>query len=246
MTLLRVGCAILLWAAVLPAQAAERWIGHQIARVSIDANGQVSTVNLINSTLGKTMQVALVERVRQVEFEPAKLNGTAASAQVTVSIELQANAQADALTLSVSNVAVIPGLRKSSAPRFPKRELRKGVSGKVELAVKYDGNGRVTAVAPAAADAPMDSFMQAALKAARNWEFEPEQVAGIGVPGAGIVPVSFSIAGDELPGARSGDLSFPDGGVLRVYETAEAQWEIAQSQVRVRSIEGAQQAISGS
>lgn len=246
MTMLRIGFAMLLWTAFLPAQAAERWLGHQKARVSIDASGRVSAVRLIDSTLSDAMQTVLAERVRRVEFEPAQLNGQAASAQVTVSIELQATAQADALTLAVSDVAVIPGVRTAKPPRYPARELRKGISGKVELAVKYDGDGRVTAVAPAAADAPMDAFMQAAMKAASHWEFEPEQVAGVGMPGGGIIPVSFSVEGESLPGARSGDLSFPDGGVLRVNETAESQWEIAQSQVRLRSIEAAQEAISGS
>lgn len=246
MTMLRIGFAMLLWTAVLPAHAAERWVGYQKARVSIDASGQVSAVRLIDSTLSDAMQTVLAERVRRVEFEPAQLNGQAASAQVTVSIELQATAQADALTLAVSAVAVVPSVRKTNPPRFPMRELRKGISSKVELAVKYDGEGRVTAVAPASAEAPMDAFMQAAIKAASAWEFEPEQVAGVGVPGGGIIPVTFSIEGDSLPGARSGDLKFPGGGVLRVFETAEAPWEIAQSQVRVRSIDGAQESISGS
>lgn len=246
MTMLRIGFAMLLWAAFLPAQAAERWVGHQTARVSIDASGHVSKVSLINSTLSDAMQAVLAERMRRVEFEPAQLNGVPASAEATVWIELEARAQADALTLTVSGVATIPGYRKTKAPRFPMRELRNGISSKVEVAVEYDGSGRVTAVTPASADAPMDAFMRAALKAAREWEFEPERVAGVGLPGSGIIPVTFEIEGEMPPGERSGDLNFPDGGVLRVYETAESPWEIAQSQVRVRSIDGAQESISGS
>lgn len=246
MTMLRIAGALVLWAALLPAHAAERWIGHQTARVSIDTEGRVDTVRLVGSTLSNAMQTVLIERVRRVAFEPAQRNGAPASAEATVLIELEAKAQADALTLTVSGVESIPGYRLTKPPRFPARELRKGISGRVELAVEYDGEGRVTKVAPASADAPMDAFMKAAMKAARDWQFEPERVAGVGLAGSGVIPVTFSIDNEPVAGERSGDLQFPDGGVLRVYERLESQGDLAESQVRVRSIAAAQEAISGS
>lgn len=244
--MLRIGGALMLWAALLPAHAGERWIGHQKARVSIDANGHVNTVNLVDSTLSTAMQTVLIERVRRVEFEPAQLNGAPASSEATVLIELEAQARADALTLTVSGVETIPGYRLTKPPRFPARELRKGISGRVELAVEYDGDGRVTKVAPANAQAPMDAFMKAAIEAARDWQFEPELVAGVGLAGTGVIPVTFAIDNEPVAAERSGDLKFPDGGVLRVYERLESQGDLADSQVRVRSIAAAQEAISGS
>lgn len=227
------------------AQAAERWVGQQKARVSIGADGRISAISLPGSTLSASMQGAIADRVRKVEFEPATVNGAPATAETTLLIQLEAKVQHDQLALDIYGIDVIAGYRKTTPPRYPARELRKGITGEAWVRVEYDRDGRVTGVAPAAADAPVDVFMSAAIAAARNWEMEPELVDGKGVPGTATVPVRFSIEGKDSPGAPSGDLKFPDGGVLRVYQTEETPWTLAQSRVRVRSPEAAMGMIDG-
>ncbi len=227
------------------AQAAERWVGQQTARASIGADGRISAVSLVNSTLSAAMQDAIVERLRRVEFEPATVNGAPVTAETTLLVQLEAKVQHDQLALDIYGVDIIAGYRKTSPPRYPARELRKGITGEAWVRVEYDGEGRVTEVAPAVADASMDVFMTAALAAARKWELEPERVDGKGVPGTATVPVRFSIEGKGSPGAPSGDLKFPDGGVLRVYQTEETPWTLAQSRVRMRSPAAAMGMIDG-
>lgn len=236
---------LLMVLAALPALAGERWKGSVTARVAIDSAGQVTNVKFDRTTVGRGMKKALLARVHAVKFEPALLDGVPAAAEATICIELGVDQSDAGLNVMVDNVSVIAGYRKTSPPRYPAAQLRRGVSASVELQLDYDAEGRVVAVVPAHADAPMDEFMVAALKVAKNWELEPQRIGGLGVPGSARIPVRFVIADESPKQSGSGVLNFRDGGKLRVYRTAETQTMLADSRIRVRSVTDAQGVVGG-
>ncbi|MFO1495688.1 MAG: TonB family protein [Lysobacterales bacterium] len=228
------------------AQAGERWMGFIQAEVEIDAQGRASTVKLLHNRLSKAMRATLIERIRAVEFEPAVVDGQPAPAAVTISVVLGVNELPDALQVVIDDIAITVGTRKATPPRYPMRELERGESGMVTLRVAYDADGRVIEATPADPGARRDAFMIAALRAASRWQLEPQRVAGIGVAGTAIIPVLFTIADEAPEKSGSGVLRFQDGGSLNVSRRAQDQWELADSRVRVRSLEGAREAIGGS
>jgi|CXWL01.1.fsa_nt_gi TonB family protein len=238
-------CALLLVAASLPALAEQRWAGYMTAKVAIDSTGRVTSVELNDPTISKAMQQRMVQRLHAIEFEPALLNGKPAAAEATLNVRIAVAMTPEGLVAAIDDISIIIGYRKTNPPRYPPGKLRRGIIGMAEVKIAYDADGKVTSVAPAGSTAPDDPFMVAALKAAQGWEFEPERVAGHGVPGTATIPVRFTLSGgDSLEEDGQGILNFRDGGKLNVFLEEEAQHPLADSAVRVRSFVAAQEPIS--
>lgn len=230
----------------MPLYAGERWMGWVQAEVEIDAQGRATDVKLLHNRLSKGMRAALVERIRAVEFEPAVLNGSPASASVTVSVVLGVDELPGALQVVVDDIGIIAGTRKVQPPRYPISELQRGHTGTVWIKLAYGSDGKVIEVAPADPSAPRDPFMQSALRAASRWQLQPQRVAGVGVAGTAVIPVKFTIVDEAPEKSGSGILRFQDGGSLEVSRHQVDQWELADSRVRIRSLDGAREAIGGS
>lgn len=237
-------------ALIHPAFASERYVAYQTARVTVGTDGRIGKLDWIGSTLSTQMLESLAARVRKVEFEPALVNGVPAEAETTILVRLEAKAQDSGLALNIYGVEEVAGYELTKPPRYPSRELRRGITAEVMLEVEFDGNGRVTAARAADDRSQYDRFLKASLSAARDWIMRPQRVAGVGVPGRAVVPVRFTIEGNREPGAAHGDLKFNDGGSLRVYREdspeLEKPWILADSRLRMRSIEGALDQPSGS
>ncbi|MCB1600145.1 MAG: energy transducer TonB, partial [Xanthomonadales bacterium] len=97
-----------------------------------------------------------------------------------------------------------------------------------------DGNGRVTDVSVERVEPDLKAFRLAALKAAREWQFQPERVDGIGIAGSALIPVTFSLTTSD----DEGKLNFPDGGTLRVRRQLEQPERLLTSTLRLRATEG--------
>ncbi len=238
--------ALLLAAASIPASAEQRWVGSMTAEVAIDATGKVTSAELNDPTISKAMQKNMVQRLQAIEFEPAHLNGQPAPAEATLHIRVAVGKTPQGLIATIDDISIIIGYRKTTPPRYPARELRRGITGMAEVKIAYGADGKVTSVAPAGTAAPDDPFMLAALKAARAWEFEPERVAGHGIAGTATIPVRFTLTGGgSLEEDGAGVVKFRDGGKLNVYlEKGQSAHPLADSAVRIRSFTAAQEAIS--
>lgn len=226
-----------------PAFAAERFFGHQSARISVDREGRIARLEWVDSTLSAAMLDVLAARVRKVEFEPAMVDGVPAEAESTLHLRLEAKVVDANLSLHIDGVDVTAGIEPGTPPRYPPQMLRRGKTAVVKLRIEFDGSGRVTHIEPFDPDAPEDEFLRAATKAAKHWKFYPERVAGIGIAGTAIVPVRFSIQTGPRTTTGSGALEFKDGGVLHIYregapELTQLQM-LAEPRLRLRSTEGA-------
>jgi len=243
--MIRFFVALMLVLAGMPLLAGERWKGTVTARVAIDSAGQVTDVKLARTTVGKAMRMALIARAQRVQFEPALLDGKPAAAEATICIVLGVDESEAGLSVVVDDIAIIAGYRKTPPPHYPRKQLNRGITATVMLQLDYDAEGRVLAVVPATADAPLDEFMVAALKAAKKWQLDPQRIGGVGIPGTATIPVRFTIADDKVERSGAAVLNFQDGSKLHVFRTAETQTTLADSQVRVRSVADAQGAVSG-
>ncbi|MGE4073867.1 MAG: energy transducer TonB [Lysobacterales bacterium] len=212
---------------------AETWLAYQRAQVTVAADGTVQQASLLNSSLSAAMQEQVLQRIRAFEFEPATHNGVAGVTETTLSIKLAVEPEQDQLVVRVVDAEVTVGFDRLKPPRFPMAQLRRAQGARVELRLSYDGSGRVTDVSVESVEPDLKAFRLAALKAAREWQFQPERVDGIGIAGSALIPVTFSLTTSD-----DGKLRFPDGGTLRVRRQLEPPERLLTSTLRLREAEG--------
>jgi len=77
-------------------------------------------------------------------------------------------------------------------PVYPRRAVRRGLTGRVELLVRVGPDGRPAAV-EVHRSSGHDVLDRAALEAVRTWEFRPATRDGVPVSGSLLVPVRFGL-----------------------------------------------------
>lgn len=82
----------------------------------------------------------------------------------------------------------IPG--KTPAPRYPKRSLRRGEEGVVNVRAQIGPDGVPTSVSVVSGSGSRD-LDRAALEAVRRWRFRPAQQNGRPTVGTVVVPIAF-------------------------------------------------------
>jgi TonB family protein len=250
----------LLWSALIllvsaPTFASERWLGGVTARVQIDADGNATSIEFDRARsrdLTEEFKAAMMERLRRVEFEPARLDGQPAASETSLHVSLGVVEGPEGFgPLRIEGLYLIPGYRKVSPPQYPRRKLMRGIEGYVEVKLSYDAEGRVTEARIFDAEKADPDFAKAALAAARKWQFDPQKIEGRGVPGQASVPVFFAIPGGPSRGeSEVAVLRLGDGSRLQVVkdvpeEGASEREELADSVVGIRSIDKAREAIGG-
>ena len=223
--------------APLMASASERWTGNQTALVDIGADGRVESAKLVRSTLSQAMQDDIVKRISRFEFEPARIDGRAVTAQTHLWIQLAIEPQGEQLAVTVADASVSLGYEKVVPPRFPPTQLERYEGASVMVEVNYDSDGKVTQAEVISAKPDLRVFRNAAQKAALEWVFAPEKIDGKGVAGSALVPVNF-----EFEGNHTGEINFPDGGRLHVRRaddtepSAAPKEKLLASRVQLRSL----------
>jgi TonB family protein len=219
--------------AVAATPSNERWLAYQRASVTVSTDGTVQQASLLNSRLSPSMQEAVLKRIRTFEFEPATRDGVAGVTETTLSVKLAVEPEQNQLVVRVVDADVTIGFERLKPPRFPKTQLQRSQGARIELRLAYDTNGKVTEVSVERAEPDLKVFREAALKAARDWQFQPERVNGIGIAGSALIPVTFSVTSNN-----DGELKFPDGGTLRVTRDLEPPERLLSSTLRLRDIDG--------
>lgn len=211
--------------------ASDRWVASQMAKVVIGPDGHVIDAQLQQSSLGPEMQAEIVRRIAQFEFEPAKKNGVAVEAETHVSVQLSIEPDGDLLAVKVAGANVTVGMVKLPPPRFPRSQLNRSQGAELELRLAYDTEGKVTEVEITRIEPDLKVFREATLKAARDWLFAPEKIAGQPIAGTALIPVRF-----EYDSNNSAEIKFPDGGHLRVSRERESERQLLSSGTQLRSI----------
>ncbi|PZO10080.1 MAG: energy transducer TonB [Lysobacteraceae bacterium] len=98
----------------------------------------------------------------------------------------------------------LPTFRQMSAPQFPAAAKDAGISGRVDVDVNVDSDGRVTAVEVVSSE-PAGVFDEATLAAVRQWTFNPGIDAATGKPAPARVRVPVRFDADVEP-AISADM----------------------------------------
>ena len=143
-------------------------------------------------------------------------------------------AQEEVLTAGGEGVPV-PKKTKHVQPAYPAEALAQGIRGIVILDIVVDGRGKVASTSVLRSVAGLD---EAAIAAARQWEYEPTKVDGKPVSVRLTVPITFSLALPRLlrqagvpelrqgvaPGFPQGDAS---GGTVSAEVTLEPDGRIA-------------------
>lgn len=223
----------------------ERWFGYQSAELEIGPDGRLIEARLVDSTLGKTMQQAIIERLGRIEFEPAKVNGSPVASASRATLQLAVLPRDDGLEVVLDDVYLTAGLRRTVAPRYPSRDLSAGRTGEVRLQIEFGPDGKPTAVEALTTDRDFTRMAAAARKVAWDWEFEPQLVDGKPVAGSAVVPVRFTLKGGPSGDLQRGRLNFPDGGYLTVFANVVAQERLTRAAVGVRSFDAARAPIGG-
>jgi TonB family protein len=222
------------------ASAADRWFATQGAVVDIDATGRVTQATLPASGFSLARQAALIERIKQIQFEPATRDGVAHASRAHISVSLEIKEVDSGLRIELSGAQLTPQLIDVQPPRYPPEALRRGASGEVGVRIDYDAEGRVQRAEVVSASSRIDAFSKAALKAVRTWRVVPEQVGEIGVPGSAVIPVRFTIA--TRGGPRT--LRLDDGSRLQLHRSSpQHEGEMLASSVGIRSLDAAREPI---
>ena len=89
-----------------------------------------------------------------------------------------------------------PRVVSQTEPQYPREALDAGIEGVVEVEVRLEADGQVSASRITKSVPALDA---AALECVRGWRFEPAKKGGRPVPTLTLVPVPFRIARPALP-----------------------------------------------
>jgi hypothetical protein len=181
-------------------------------RMTLDASGRITALSPVQSE-NAALKAKLEPVIRAWEFVPGAVNGQPAATDTILTVQLALLPIAESEQLSVVVEDVRTGGRiadASQVPRFPRSEvgkvMRAGGLASYFFEVSYDGKGIVQSVTPAAGSTKgMDRLRRSAEQTLSRWIYEPEQVAGIGVPGTLIVPVCYSVGSSRSEAERAGN-----------------------------------------
>lgn len=166
--------------------------------VTSDAEGHV--VKLMQHTRYKA-EVAkpLAKLIRSWTFEPGSINGQPQVTQTTLNVRLSVEPRGERYLTRVADVHTGPRVVRTAELRFPNSQLKPrdghNYSALTVLKVKYNQNGKVTAVSAAPGTPPGNDevFMRVSMASVKRWSFEPERVGGHGVAGAVYLPIGYAL-----------------------------------------------------
>ena len=145
---------------------------------------------------------------------PAKARPLVVALLFALAVASPLRAQEDVLTAGGEGVPV-PKKTKHVQPVYPAEALAQGIRGIVILDIVVDGRGKVASTSVLRSVAGLD---EAAIAAARQWEYEPTKLDGKPVSVRLTVPITFSLALPRLlrqagvPELRQGVTpAFPSG-----------------------------------
>ena len=180
-------------------------------KLGLDADGRVVSLDAEGKSI-EALREKLETAIRHWDFEPGQVDGKAAPTDTTLAVQVELTESADGSEYVVRIKTARTGgsvAKASVAPRFPTNSMSSLMHGsdsffaQVVVEVRYDAAGKAIAVAPVAGAPVQDGpLLDSVRKAVKRWTYQPELVAGVGVPGTVLVPVCFSISSDSTKARR--------------------------------------------
>lgn len=188
----------------LPAVAADKPFERPVVvRVDVDAQGSVVAAETVGD-LPKALAAVAESATRDVEFEPAQVNGRAAASRthlvVQMRFEPQGNDSVSATALKVE--AAKPTLHP---PLYPTRAAQRGYGAHLVMSIQLNADGTVDMDRSGLAAISLwkgsrklehsqtyrDEYVGEVMKVMRHWRPMIEEVEGAPVATSWHVPVTF-------------------------------------------------------
>lgn len=163
--------------------------------VSLDAQGKVVALEG-GKRLDAAVREPLQKAIRSWTFEPGRVDGSPASTDTALTLDLSFVPTADGqYSIRIDQARTGGKVGKSTPPRFPREAVRPGLVALVVVKLDYDADGRVTSVevVPDQGFNTSRALDSAAVKAARQWKVLPEKVAGHGVASSIMTPICYYV-----------------------------------------------------
>ncbi len=199
--MLRIVIALLFLLTTATAHADRIWRVN--AGLDLDVHGRVTELRF-RDELPAQLEAPLRERISQWQFSPVLANGVASAATVNLFVELLIEDADDKLRFLIRAAGTNLHAIQTTPPRYPTRELRAGRAGYAVVKLLVGEDGRV--LERSAVDATNEQFSNAALKAARDWRFDPLLIDGLPARGEIYVPIGFAPTGQRPPRIDLSDL----------------------------------------
>jgi len=164
-------------------------------KLNLDAAGAVVTAEPVGAVKPPVL-TAIRDSLQKWRFAPARQGGQAVAAELVLSVRCQPPMPAD-VSRNVPPKAIF-----QAAPLYPYAMARFGIRGQVIFDFSVDEQGQVRNPVVAQSDNP--AFDEPALKALRQWKFQPGTVDGRPVSTRMKVPIIFQLGS----GTDDGEAAF--------------------------------------
>mgnify|MGYP001550175669 CR=1 FL=1 len=155
-------------------------------QLTLDASGAI-TAAVPENTVAPRALTAIEEALKNWRFAPARRGGQPVAAETAVSVLCQSAPRAE-------QASIVPAKPiRLKKPVYPFAMRRFGITGQVMIDFVVDKTGKVQNPVIAQSDNP--AFEEPALKALREWKFEPATQAGKPVDVKQRVPIVFQLDG---------------------------------------------------
>jgi len=168
-------------------------------KLSLDAQGHVTQLTAItNKRADSVPQVRerIEQTIRSWAFVSGTVDGTPAptDTHLSVSISLVPNDE-NSYRIRFDDVRTGGSILKAAPPHYPPSAVRDRKTGMVVLRVEYDANGKTASAVLDPSSPPVDkSLVEASIDVVKkSWTFQPELVAGHGLPGTQVLPICYAI-----------------------------------------------------
>ena len=159
-------------------------------RAEVEELSKALSTRLLNSGR-QAMAAKAFDRSAQLIAASREVGGAYLGGDISkAETELTAAREEHAMATSVVSASTLKRTR-TVAPSYPSDALKKGIEGWVELAFTVMPNGSVDDIEVRNAS-PADTFDDAAIKAIRQWRFEPVMRNGKAVPQRAMVRLRFA------------------------------------------------------
>lgn len=163
---------------------------------SLAADGQVlRLIPIKNERIDRVPQIRarLEHEIRGWHFLAGTVDGKPEPTETGLYLRATlTETQNDTIRIRVDSAATGATEENQIPPRYPAEAIRAQQTGEVVLRIGYDADGNVNSVAPYA-DGPKANklLVDASIKAAKRWKFQPEVVAGHALAGYSIAPFCY-------------------------------------------------------
>lgn len=165
--------------------------GTTVVLIHVDANGKPLEARVDYSSGSRALDKAATKAAMQWRFKPATDHGKPVKSWTREHVAFQLNNPESASSIA----KVASGFGTQHPPAYPPEAIKKHEQGTVVLKMHIDSHGKPTSLAydPENSTTSSQNLISAAIKAAKQWRFNPATKNGKPVDSWVRVPVTFAL-----------------------------------------------------